>query len=260
MGDQKQFRSEAARKNYEKQEKLRAQAAKRKELQAKKNALSGKAKAWLSANRKQVMTFSGIAVVVLVVLWLACKWFIGPKGSIPNFFGHLVGVQDNWVIIDTSEDSKNPLYHHLADFDYPEGFQPDDFTVFSDGVQQDFYGTAVEDSGVVCDFYVAATKNLSADEYIDTLLDFESHQTASEPKQAVIAGKDAKYVYLTFDESDTDGEGMAFSCLCIYFDTPQGSAVSAMINSYTLPAAEVPDEAALLAEAEHILAGLTLVK
>ena len=33
-----------------------------------------------------------------------------------------------------------------------------------------------------------------------------------------------------------------------------------MINSYTLPAAEVPDEAALLAEAEHILSGLTLVK
>lgn len=260
MADQKQFRSEKGRQNYEKQEALRARAARRKALQQKKIDLTTRANAWLQKNRKQAAIIAAAAVAVLLAMWLACKWFVGPQGSIPNFFGHLVGVEDNWLVIDTSEDSKHPRYHHLANFEYPEGYQQDDFTVFTDGIQQDFYGTALEEGGVVCDFYIAATKNMTGTEYLDTLLGFQSHQTASEPKQAVIAGKVVNYVYMTFDESDTDGEGMAFSCLCLYIDTRQGSAVSAMINSYTLPAAEVPNEAALLAEAEHILSGLTMVK
>ena len=132
MADQKQFRSEKARQNYEKQEALRARAAKRKALQQQKDALTAQAKAWLQANRRQVVRWGCIAAALLVILWLACKWFVGPQGSIPNFFGHLVGVQDNWLIIDTSEDSRAPRYHHLADFEYPEGYQQDDFTVFTD--------------------------------------------------------------------------------------------------------------------------------
>lgn len=260
MGDQKQFRTDEARKNYEKQEKLRAQAAKRKEFQAKKADVAAKVKGWLQAHRKQVMTGAGVAAVVLVVLWLACKWFIGPEGSIPNFFGHLVGVEDNWLIIDTAKTNDDNRYHHLANFDIPEGYEKGEFTVFTDGVQQDFYCKPVEEGGVICDFYVAAAKNMSGEEYLKALLALQTHQSASEPKKAVIAGKDVNYVYMIFDESDTDGEGMAFSCLCIYIDTPQGSAVSAMINSYTVPAAEMPDEATLLAEAEHILSGLTIIK
>ncbi len=260
MSEKKQFRSDEARKNYEKQEKLRTQAAKRKVFEAKKAEVTAKAKDWLHAHRKQVATGAGIAVVVLLILWLACKWFIGPEGSIPNFFGHLVGVEDNWLIIDTAKTNDDNRYHHLADFDIPEGYKKDEFTVFTDGVQQDFYCTPIEEGGVICDFYIAAAKNMSGEEYLEALLGFQSHQTASEPKKAVIAGKDVNYVYMTFDESDTDGEGMAFSCLCIYIDTPQGSAVSAMINSYTVPAAEMPDEATLLAEAEYILSGLTIIK
>lgn len=260
MGEQKSFRSEKARKNYEKQEKLRVQAVKRKAFNAKKEELTEKAKAWLQAHRKQVSVGTAIAVVALVILWLGCKWLIGPGGSIPNFFGHLVGVEDNWLIIDTSEDRRDPRYHHLADFDIPEGYKKDEFTVFTDGIQQDFYCTPVEEGGVICDFYIAAAKNMTGAEYLEALLGFQSHQTASEPKQAVIAGKDVNYVYMTFDESDTDGEGMAFSCLCIYIDTPQGSAVSAMINSYTVLAEEMPDEETLLTEAEYILSGLTIMK
>lgn len=260
MAEQKQFRSEQARRNYEKQEKLRTQAARRKALQAKKAELTGTARTWLKENRSLAAAIAVAAVVVLVILWLACKWFIGPDGSIPNFFGHLVGVEENWLIIDTAATNDDPRYHHLADFDIPEGYKKDDFTVFTDGIQQDFYCTPVEEGGVICDFYIAAAKNMTGATYLDTLLSYQSHQTASEPRQAVIAGKDVNYVYMTFDESDTDGEGMAFSCLCIYIDTPQGSAVSAMINSYTVPAEEMPDEAALLAEAEYILSGLTVLK
>lgn len=260
MGEQKQFRSEQARKNYEKQEKLRAQAAKRKVFNAKKEALIAKAKAWLQDHRKQVAVGAAIAAVALVILWLVCKWFIGPDGSIPNFFGHLVGTEDNWLIIDTADTNADPRYRHLADYDIPEGYKKDEFTVFTDDIQQDFYCKPVEKGGVICDFYIAAAKNMTGATYLDTLLSYQTHKTATEPKQAVIAGKDTTYVYMTFDESDTDGEGMGFSCLCIYMDTPQGSAVSAMVNSYTVPVEEMPDEATLLAEAEYILSGLTLVK
>ncbi len=260
MGEKKQFRSEQARKNYEKQEKLRAQAAKRKEFQAKKADLTQRCTTWLQKNRKLAVTIAVTAAVVLVILWLLCKWFIGPDGSIPNFFGHLVGTQENWLIIDTADKNDDPIYHHLADFDIPEGYQKGEFTVFTDEIQQDFYCTPVEEGGVICDFYIAAAKNMTGAEYLETLLGYQSHQTASEPRQAVIAGKDVNYVYMTFDESDTDGEGMGFSCLCIYIDTPQGSAVSAMINSYTVPVEEMPDEATLLAEAEYILSSLTLMK
>ena len=41
MGEQKKFRSDAARKNYEKAERQRAQAIKRKENQAKQAAWIG---------------------------------------------------------------------------------------------------------------------------------------------------------------------------------------------------------------------------
>lgn len=260
MGEQKQFRSEEARKNYEKQEKLRARAAQRKALTAKKNELIAKAKSWLAGNKKLATTIAVAAAVVIVLVWLLCKWFVGPGGSIPNFFGHLVGVQDNWLIIDTADKNADPRYHHLADFDIPEGYKKDNFTVFTDGIQQDFYCTPVEKGGLICDFYISAPKNTTGKAYLDLLLSYQTHKTASEPKTAVIAGKNVDYVYMNFDESDTDGEGMGFSCLCIYMDTKQGSCVSAMINSYTVPEAEMPGEAELLAEAEYILAGLTLVK
>ena len=260
MGEQKQFRSEQARKNYEKQEKLREQAAKRKAYQAKKDEASGRVKEWLKVHSKQVRIVVIAAVIVLIAAWLLCKWFVGPGGSIPNFFGHLVGVQDNWLILDTADKNADNRYHHLADFDIPEGYKKDEFTVFTDNVQQDFYCTPVEEGGLICDFYISAAKNMSGEKYLETLLSYQSHKEASEPRKAVIAGKDVSYVYMTFDESDTDGEGMGFSCLCIYADTKQGSAVSAMINSYTVPFAEMPDEAALLQEAEYILSGLTIVK
>lgn len=258
MGEQKQFRSEEARRNYEKQEKLRKQAARRKAFEAKKTEASAKAREWLKVHRKPVTIAAVAAAILLIVIWLVCKWFVGPGGSIPNFFGHLVGVQDNWLILDTADKNDDPRYHHLADFDIPEGYKKDEFTVFTDDVQKDFYCTPVEKGGLICDFYISAAKNMNGKEYLEALLGFQSHRTASEPKKAVIAGKEVNYVYMTFDESDTDGEGMGFSCLCIYVDTEQGSSVSAMINSYTVPFEEMPAEEALLEQAEYILAGLTI--
>ena len=47
MGEQKKFRSDAARKNYEKAERQRVQAKKRKERVVKTGEMNEYAKAWL---------------------------------------------------------------------------------------------------------------------------------------------------------------------------------------------------------------------
>lgn len=260
MGEQRQFRSEQARKNYEKVERQRARAMKRKAAKATQADASAKAKDWLKSNRKQAVIAAACALAAIVLVWLGCKWFVGPGGSIPNFFGTLVGKQDHWLVIDTAEDGKTPRYHHLADFAVPEGYQLDDFSVYDDGMQQDFYCTALAEDGIVQDIYISGAKNVSAEAYPSLLLAYGFHSEAGEVTYADIAGKDAYYVCLTFDESDTDGEGMAYRSLCIYIDTDKGACITAMVNSRTLPQAELPDEAALLQEAESILSGLTLVK
>lgn len=260
MGAQKKFRSEAARKNYEAQEKRREQAAKRKALKIRKDELLGSVRAWLKANPRKALITAISIVAAIILMWLGCKLLIGPGGSIPNFFGTLVGVQDNWLVINTAENGETPRYRHLADFEVPAGYQLSDYSAFDDELMQDFYCTPIEEGGVICDAYIAGAANMTGAEYIPTLLAYQMHLQSGEPAQATIAGKEANYIYLVFDEGDTDGEGMAYSCLCIYMDTDKDACVSAMISSYTQPLEAVPDEAALLREAETILSGLTLAQ
>ncbi len=260
MSDRKQFRSEKTRKNYEKQEKKRAAAARRKALRTKTDSLLLTAKAWLRENRRQAAIIAGAAALVIALAWLGCQYFVGPGGSIPNFFGSLVGVEPDWLVINTAAEGKAPRYHHLADFAMPEGYELAEFTAFDDEKHQDFYIQPIQEGGLVCDAYVSGAKNMKAGEYIPVLLSYGMHKEATEPRQGIIAGKEAHYVCLTFDESDTDGEGMGYRALCIYMDARAGACVSAMVSSDTLPFEELPDEAALLAEAEKILSNLTLME
>lgn len=260
MSDKKQFRSTEARRNYEKSEQLRARAMRRKAFQAKKAEISGKASAYVKQHRKQVLITAAAVIAAVVVLWLGGKLLIGPGGSIPNFFGHLVGVKDNWLIINTAQDGKSPRYHHLADFELPDGYHLDNFSVFDDGMQQDFYCVADDENTIVQDVYISGAKNMVAAEYPDVLLSYQMHSEASEPGPSTIAGIDGYTICLTFDESDTNGEDMAYRALCMYIQTEKDACISVMISSPTLPLEQLPDEAALRTEAETILSGLTLVK
>lgn len=260
MSNKKQFRSEEARRNYEKSERLRARAMRRKAFQARKTEVTSKASTYIKQHRKQVLITAGAVLAVLLILWLGCKALIGPGGSIPNFFGHLMGAQDNWLIINTAQDGKSPRYQHLADFDVPAGFHLDNFSVFDDGMQQDFYCVADDEGSPVRDVYISGAKNMVAAEYPAILLSYQMHKEATEPGPATIAGIDGYTVCLTFDESDTDGEGMGYRSLCMYIQTDKDACISVMISSPTLPMADLPDEAALRTEAEGILSGLTLAK
>lgn len=260
MSSKQQFRSEQARKNYEKSERLHVRAVQRKAYRAKKAEVTGKAATFVKQHRKQVLIAAAAVLTAILMLWLGCKALIGPGGSIPNFFGHLMGAQDSWLIINTAQDGKSPRYQHLADFDVPAGYHLDNFSVFDDGMQQDFYCVADDEASPVRDVYISGAKNMVAAEYPGILLSYQMHKEATEPGPATIAGIDGYTVCLTFDESDTDGEGMGYRSLCMYIQTDKDACISVMISSPTLPMAELPDEAALRAEAETILSGLTLVK
>ncbi len=188
--------------------------------------------------------------------------------------GKPVGLQDNWLVINCAERGEKEEFYHLADFDVPEGFHKDDYSAYDEFAKQDFFCSADDENGyngVVSNFYVSAAKNTTAAAYVERLLGLGMHKSAGEPTAATIAGKDVHYVYMVFDDSATKYDALgiaipskfqnpAYSALCVYMDTPQGSSVSCMINGLTCETEDVADEATLLAQAEIILSGLTLME
>lgn len=250
MGETKQFRSEQARKNYEKQEKLRADAAKRKAMTAKKNELTTKAKAWLADHKKLAAAIAAAAVLVLVLVWLGGKALLDP----------LRDKQDNWLILDVSASSKNHDYQHLADFEIPAGFTRDDYSLYTDGVQQDFFCIADDEGSLIRDVYVTGAKGIRAADYPATILAYGMHKEAGEPRTLTIGGHECSAIYLVSDESEWSGEGMAIAHMSFYFQAGENACVSATFRSDTMAYEQLPDEAAMQAEAERILAGLTLLK
>ena len=61
------------------------------------------------------------------------------------------------------------------------------------------------------------------------------------------------------DESEYYGEGLNLAHMSFYFDAGD-ACVTAILRSNMLPMDQLPDEAALLAEAEKLLSALTLTK
>lgn len=250
MSDQKTFRSEEARKNYEKNEKQRQQAQKRKVRQQKQGEMSEYAQAWLTEHpMKSLLTVAAVAVLLTLVMLISTALTDPLKGK-----------QDNWLILDVSASSKAHDYQHLADFDMPEGYTRGDYSLYDDGVQQDFFCQATDAANPVQDVYVSGAKGIRAAEYPAVVLAYNIHKEAGEPRQLTIGGKECSALYLISDESQWSGDGMAIAHMSFYFDTDKGACVTATFRSGTMPFDQLPDEAAMLAEAERVLAGLTLAK
>lgn len=250
MSSKKSFRTEEARKNYEKAERERLQARKRKERQNKTGEMSGNAKAWLKQNPLKAMLAAAAVVAVIVLVWLGCRAAFDP----------LAGRQDNWLILDVSPSSRSHNYQHLASFDMPEGYTRGDYSLYDDGVQQDFFCLAEDAGNPVQDVYVSGAKGITAAEYPATVLAYNIHKEAGEPRQLTIGGKECSALYLVSDESEWSGNGMAIAHMSFYFDTDKGACVTATFRSGTMPLEQLPDEAAMLAEAERVLAGLSLAE
>ena len=276
MGDKK-FRSEASRKKYEKQEKKRALAAKRKAVKAKLTAVLGKVMTWLKANQRQAVKWTAIAVAVIVVLWLGCKWFVGPGGSLPNFFGYVRGVEDTWVVsdlnprtnansgssnVDSSSYGKTPRYFHLASLEPLEGYTQDPgFTIQGDETNQDQHYINDDENAMVNSVYVFGVANKTAEKHAGDMVSTMSlSSVTSDVMTATLAGYDTHYVYFVFDQ-DPDESGVvteAYASLCLCIDTTEDACVLVILNSYVTAKAEVPTAEMLLPEAETVLKNLTV--
>lgn len=249
MGERTKFRSEEARKNYEKNEKQRQQAMKRKAAKSKQAERSDYAKTWLAQHPMKALLAAAAVVAVIVLAVLAGRALTDP----------LKGRQDNWLILDTAV-SGNPRYEHLADFNIPAGFARDEYSLYKDGKQQDFFCVAQDASNPVQDVYVTGAKGVDAMTYPETILAYGIHKEAGEPKRLTIAGQECSAVYLVSDESEWSGEGMAIAHMSFYFPTSTNACVSVTLRSGTMAYEQLPDEATLLKEAETLLAGLTIIK
>lgn len=125
----KQFRSEEARKNYEKAERQRTRAKQRKARAAQTEELIGKAKAWLKNHTRLALTAAAAVMMVMIAASALASVLSDP----------LKDKQDNWLIINTAAPGKAARYEHLADFTVPAGYTLDEYSTYNDEVTQDFF-------------------------------------------------------------------------------------------------------------------------
>jgi len=197
-----------------------------------------------------------LAVIVIALLIRPVTEFF----TLPAEIRDVSLIQDNWVVIDTNN-KLSTRYHHPASFDAPAGFEKGDFTKYNDGVAQDFYLLATDPDAMVYSLYVDAAPELTAKEYIqrsiemrENALNTGSSVTVGEPFTAEIAGERAECLYLRF--STTNGD---YGCLVCGFDAPRSVCVTATVSgNYTAPEA-VQTQEELLAQAQTLLAGLTIM-
>lgn len=276
MGEKK-FRSEEARINYEKQEKMRLNAAKRKAFAQKKAEVSARCKAWLKENKKQAAAMAAAAIVVIVLIWLGCKWFVGPDGSLPNFFGHVRGVEDSWVVtdlnprtnrntgssnVDNTKYSRAPRYFHLATLEPLEGYtQNPDYTMNVDLVNQDQSYISDDESRLARSVYVFGIANKTAEKHVADMKSVMSmSEVHSEIMKGSIQGFDVQYVYFVYDQDPNENGEVthAYASLCLCIDTSMDACVLVVLNSDIMPKTEIPVVEDMLAQSEMVLKNLTV--
>lgn len=192
--------------------------------------------------------------------------------TLPVEIGDLDDIQANWVVIDT--DSKvSKRYHHPASFDFPQGYGEVEqefgttgekrvYSKYNDGVARDFFLTALDEASPVSNIYVDAAADMTAEAYIARCLELydsalnegTSVALVGEPFSATIADKEAQCLYLRYSEAKGD-----YGVLFCAFDAPRNVCVYAQLTgAYTAPET-VQTQEDLLAQAQTLLAGLTIV-
>ncbi|MBQ7848947.1 MAG: hypothetical protein IJ343_04415 [Clostridia bacterium] len=237
------------------------QAQNQQAIARRRQAEEARKKEWWDMHFKHVL----IAVIAAVVLLIAgiVAYNLYTDSLLPARIGNLNDIQEDWLVIDT-DNTVRKRYHHPASFTVPEGYTKSDFTTRSDGVQRDFHCNAASEDQLVESFFISAYSELTAEEYIERVianapnaLSDENMKVANaEPLKGVVAGKDASYLYMTYSRD----ENTAYSCLFVAYDAPRDVVVSSVLSSRDSAPDAVPSADALLAEAETLLAGLTIVE
>ena len=237
--------------------------------QAEIRRKQAKNKAIWDAHGKQIIIAAVALVLAIIVIWLGCKWFVGPGGSLPNFFGNLRTVESDWIVTNTGSTSR-PKYFKMGEMSAPEGYTLDEeFQASTDTKAQTFYYAADDESAPVKSVYVAGVANKTAAEMMETVLGYGYYESAGEAHTATIGGHDVHYAYFVYGDSttatdtDLDGEVEAvdgYPSLCMYIDSVENSCVLVLLNGQTTALADVAPEADLLAKAEEILPMVTVEK
>lgn len=200
-------------------------------------------------------------IVAAVILFFAIRSAVTTPSEIRN----LNAIEDSWVVIDTDKRTSTH-YHHPASFDVPAGYVQSDFSTFNDGVQKDFFVEAEDAQALVESIYVSAAPELTAEAYIQRLIEFSPSSLTEgttaevgEPFTATIAGKEARCLYLRYTAA-ADGEEKCYGCLFTAYDAPRNVCVYASLSGGYTTADNIQTAEQLLAEAETLLAGLTIVR
>lgn len=200
-----------------------------------------------------IITVAIIAVVVLTTL-------IRNAVTTPAEIRDLSAIEANWIVIDT-DNKVSKHYHHPASFDIPAGYTKGDFTKYRDGVAQDFYLVADDPAAMVANLYVDAAPELTAEGYIQRSIEMRENAlnpgstvTVGEPFTATIAGEKAQCLYLRF--TTEQGE---YGCLLCGFDAPRNVCVTAILSGAYVTDGNVQTAEDLLAQAQTLLAGLTII-
>lgn len=217
---------------------------------------------------KQIIIGVIAAVVLIIAIWLCCKWFVGPGGSIPNWFGTLRDVEENWVIANTGT-SSSPKYFKFGEVTAPEGYTLTEGYNYGDNLVQSFtYQADDENAAVQLASYAgyAGTSAETGASYVPLYYGQEA-----EAKTATINGHEVHYCYLTFDTTTTtDSEGNSIevpeeehtgvALMYIYQDTVQDSSVQVSLQSREGLLSEAPTQKQMEAEMEKFLSALTVAE
>lgn len=242
----------------------RAEEAHRRNLeQARIREQNARQKAFWQANGKKILIAAAAAIVLIVAIWLGCKWFVGPGGSIPNWFGTLRNVEENWIVQNLG-DSRSPRYYKLGEFDAPEGYTRDpEYLISGDKLNQNFYYAADDENALIKSVYAGGVKNMTAEQQIAILSSNSMFTEAGESTVVDMAGHKVHYVYLvtpTSPEGTPEEEQKGCASLYMYINTVQNTSVVMMLNTAEALMADVVPQDAIMAEAEQFVSLLTLEK
>lgn len=219
---------------------------------------------------KQFWILVGITLIVALVMFLVPMF--RNLSEYPGHIRNLNKVQASWVVHDlnprtnfnkgtSNEDNapniRKPRYFHLASMNTPEGYvQEENFTFSSDDNDRDLHFTAKEPGGMLESVHVVGIPNKDAKKHAtDVMQTLSANNMTSEIVEATINGIDLLYTVTCYPRSDAE----AYTTLTLYLDTPQDACVIMMLSSYVLPTDQQPTTEALLAEAQTLLAGLTII-
>lgn len=248
----------------------RAQQNRKRNLeQAEIRRKQARNKAIWEAHGKQIIIVAVAVVAAIILIWLGCKWFMGPGGSLPNFFGNLRTVESDWLVTNTGSTSK-PKYFKMGEVTAPEGYTLDpEFTATTDSKNQTFYFAADDENAAVKSVYVSGVANKTAAEMMETVLGYGYYESASEGMEATIGGHDVHYAYFVYGDSttatdtDLDGEAEAvdgYPSLCMYIDSVEDSCVLVLLNGQTTALENVASIDELMPVAEAVLPLITVEK